>query len=343
MNPFDFLIVQPIFNALVAIYGLLPGGDFGVAVIIFTILVRLLMWPLIKKQLHQTKVMRDLQPELKKLKARSNGNKQLEAQMMMELYREKGVNPFSSIGLLLVQLPIFIALYQVINIITSQRDRIAAFTYQPLENLPAIKSIIDNPNGFNENLFGVVNLAQAAISQGGLYLPAVLLAVLAAALQYWQSKQLTPKPEEGKRLRDILKQQAAGKQVDQSEVSAAVSNRMLVILPFVTLLISLYLPGALVLYFAVSSLVAVIQQHVILNKDVDEMEELADKKSDKKPRKKVRDNGSKDGVKVRRYTVAERAEKAQTAEIVAEPGEEEKPAKKAKKNASKKKRGGKRG
>ena len=68
---FETLIVQPIFNALLLIYSLIPGGDFGVALIIFTILIRMLMYPLVKKQLHQTKMMKKLQPELKKIKERA--------------------------------------------------------------------------------------------------------------------------------------------------------------------------------------------------------------------------------------------------------------------------------
>src|SRR5688572_6262206 len=111
MNLFDIILVQPIFNVLIGIYGLIPGHDFGLALIIFTILIRLIMWPLVKKQLHQTKVMRQLQPELAVVRKKAKGNKQLEAKMMMELYRERGVNPYGSIGVLLVQLPIFIALF----------------------------------------------------------------------------------------------------------------------------------------------------------------------------------------------------------------------------------------
>ena len=64
---FDVVIVQPIFNLLMAIYALIPGGDFGVSVVLFTIIVRLLLWPLVKKQLHQAKAMRKIQPELAKL------------------------------------------------------------------------------------------------------------------------------------------------------------------------------------------------------------------------------------------------------------------------------------
>ncbi|RWZ79498.1 MAG: YidC/Oxa1 family membrane protein insertase [Candidatus Chaera renei] len=277
MSIFDLLIVQPIFNVLLLIYGLVPGGDFGLAVVFFTVLVRLAMWPLVKKQLHQTKVMRQIQPELKKIKVKSKGNRQLEAQLMMELYRERGVNPFSSIGLILVQLPIFIALYRVIVIMTQQREAIAGFAYQPLQALGAVHGLIQNPAGVSEKLFGVINLAQPAFSAAGTYLPAAVLAVLAAALQYVQSRQITPKPAENKRLRDLLKSQAKGDSVDSSEINAAVSNRMLTFLPIMTLVISLYLPGALVLYFAASSLVAVVQQHIVLGRDTKEMENLADK------------------------------------------------------------------
>ncbi|HLZ14851.1 MAG TPA: YidC/Oxa1 family membrane protein insertase, partial [Candidatus Saccharimonadales bacterium] len=66
---FTTLIIQPIFNLLVLIYALLPGHNFGLSIIIFTIVVRILMYPLVKKQLHQVKVMRKIQPEIKRIKA----------------------------------------------------------------------------------------------------------------------------------------------------------------------------------------------------------------------------------------------------------------------------------
>ncbi|MDD5459971.1 MAG: membrane protein insertase YidC, partial [Phycisphaerae bacterium] len=151
---FDTLIVKPIFNALMLIYSLIPGGDFGIAIIIFTILIRMLLYPLVKKQLHQTKQMRKLQPELKKIKERAAGNKQLEATEMMELYKRYGVSPFRSIGILFIQLPIFIGLYQVIQIVTLHRDRVAAFMYDGLESIGPIKTIIDNPDNFNHKMLG---------------------------------------------------------------------------------------------------------------------------------------------------------------------------------------------
>ncbi|HLB66303.1 MAG TPA: membrane protein insertase YidC [Candidatus Saccharimonadales bacterium] len=108
---FTTLITQPMFNLLVLIYAIIPGHNFGLAIIIFTIIIRILMWPLVKKQLHHAKAMRELQPELKRIKQSAKGNKQQESLLVMELYREKQINPFSSIGLVLLQIPIFIGLY----------------------------------------------------------------------------------------------------------------------------------------------------------------------------------------------------------------------------------------
>lgn len=277
MSLFDTLIVQPIFNLLALIYGLLPGSDFGISLILFTVIVRLLMWPLVKKQLHQTKLMRGLQPELKKIKAKAKGNRQLEGQLMMELYRERGVKPFSSFGLLFLQLPIFIALFSVIQIITTNRDEIARFTYSSVEQLQPIANIITNrDHSFDTSLLGIVDLAKVGVGENGVYFPIIIIAALAAALQYVQSRQITPRPETNKKLGEIFKDSAAGKEVDQSEMSAVLSNRMIVIFPFLTFMVGLYLPGALVLYFLTSSAVAVIQQHLLLNRDVEEMEAIAD-------------------------------------------------------------------
>lgn len=312
MGIFDLLIVQPIFNLLAVIYGLIPGSDFGIALIIFTVLVRLLMWPLIKKQLHQTKVQRAIQPELKRIRAQAKGNKQLEGQMMLELYREKGINPMSGIGVLLLQLPIFIALYNVIRIITSHSEQVAHYTYGFVQQLGPIHDIIVSPtHSFNESLLGVVNLSKTAIENGQIYWPLMILAGLSAVLQYYQSKQITPQPTEHKRLKDVMAAASAGKDVDQTEVSAIMSQRMLFFFPILTFMVMIYLPGAIALYTVVSSIVAIIQQKYILGKDVDEMEMLAAKPG-KSP--------SRAETKTRIISEAQqRAEAAKDAEVVSAP------------------------
>ena len=132
---FTTIIVQPIFNLLSLIYALLPGHNFGLAIIIFTIILRLLLWPLVKKQLHQVKVMRALQPELKRIKKAAAGNRQKESMLMMELYKERGINPFGSIGVVLLQLPILLGLYSGLRRVVMHHDALISFSYPAIRHL----------------------------------------------------------------------------------------------------------------------------------------------------------------------------------------------------------------
>lgn len=277
MNIFEVVVVQPIFNLLILLYSLIPGGDFGVALILFTILIRFALLPLVKRQLHQVSAMRKLQPELNKIKKNTKGNKQLESVQMMELYKKNGVNPFRSIGILLIQLPIFIALYQVIQIFTLHRNQITSLTYGFLQNIGPIKTLIEHPEQFNEKLLGVVDLTAKALGgPNGINMFLVVLAVIAAVTQYLMSKQTMPQQTSTKRIRDIMTEAADGKQADQGEMNAVVMGKMMKVLPFFMLFVMMSLPGALALYYATSNIVAVIQQHFILKQDVEEMEAIAD-------------------------------------------------------------------
>jgi YidC/Oxa1 family membrane protein insertase len=275
---FQIIIVQPIFNLLIGIYSLVPGGDFGVAVIIFTILVRLAMWPLVKKQLHQTKAMQKMQPELVKIKKETKGNKQLESMRMMELYKKHDISPFRSIGILLIQLPIFIALYQVIQIFTLHRDQIDELTYSFMKFLGPVQELIANPDNFNEKFLGFLDLTQQAITTNPLVVNGFLLvlAIGASITQYFMAKQISPKNTSKKRFRDIMKEAADGKEADKSEMNAAMMSSMTKFLPIMMFFIMINLPGAIALYYTVSNLVAVLQQGYILKEDATEMIEIAD-------------------------------------------------------------------
>jgi YidC/Oxa1 family membrane protein insertase len=276
VNIFELLVIQPIFNLLIGLYSLIPGGDFGVSLIVFTVIVRLALYPLVKKQLHQTKAMKKLQPELKKIKAETKGNKQLESMRMMDLYKQHGVNPFRSIMILFIQLPIFIALYQVIRIFTYQIERVGDFTYDFMEGIGPIRQLIDNPSQFNEKLFGLVDLTDTALGNGTVNLAILTIAIIAAVTQYYMSRQLMPHSESKKGFREIMSEAAEGKQADQAEMNALITSKMTKIFPFIMLFIMVGLPGALVLYYAVSNLVAVAQQTHVLKHDEDDLEELAD-------------------------------------------------------------------
>jgi YidC/Oxa1 family membrane protein insertase len=287
VNIFDILIVQPIFNLLIGLYSIVPGGDFGISLIIFTVLVRFALFPIVKKQLHQTQMMRKLQPELKKIKARAKGNRQMESMQMLELYKKHGVSPFRSIGILLIQLPIFIALFSVIQIFTLHRDQIGKFTYDFMENIGPIKALIEHPDQFNEKLLGIVDLTKSAITTNGVDIFLIVLAVVAAYTQFVMSKQTMPQSESKKRLRDVMAEAAEGKSADQAEMNAIMMNKMVKVLPFFMFFIMISVPGALALYYAVSNIVAVAQQSYLLKQDEEELEEIAEEPAKKKPSKKA--------------------------------------------------------
>jgi YidC/Oxa1 family membrane protein insertase len=286
MNIFESLIVQPIFNLLMGLYSVIPGHDFGIALILFTILIRFALWPLVVRQLHQVKAMRKLQPELAKIKKATKGNKQLESMQMLELYKKHDVKPFRSILILLIQLPIFIALYQVIQIFTTSRDQVSKFTYDFLEQIAPIKALIEHPEEFNEKLLGVVDLTSHAIGANGIDLFLIALAIIAAITQYIISKQTSPTTST-KRFRDVMAEAANGKQPDQAELNAVMMSKMIKFLPFFMLFIMLSLPGALALYYATSNIFAAIQQHYLLKKDAKEMDEIASEAIVKQPGKKA--------------------------------------------------------
>ncbi len=190
MNLFDVIIVQPILNLLMAIYAIVPGGDFGISIVIFTIIIRFFLWPLVKKQLHQTKAMRKMQPELQKLLEKHKNNKQAQGLAMMELYKQHNISPFGSIGVLLIQLPILIGIYRVVQIFAMHRDELGKFTYGFMENIPVVKDLINNPDNFNQNFLGFIDLTQHAVSENGVVIGLLVLALLAAALQFFLSKQI---------------------------------------------------------------------------------------------------------------------------------------------------------
>ena len=297
MNIFELFIVQPIFNLLLFLYSVAPWADFGIAVIVFTIIVRFAMWPLVVKQLHQVKAMRKLQPELAKIKKASKGNRQQESMQMLELYKKHGVKPFRAILILLIQLPIFIALFQVIQIFTSHRDAIEKFTYGFMQNLEPVKELIANPDSFNKMFLWFVDITKTAISGEGVIWFLVALAGVAAYTQYIISKQTSPTGPT-KRLRDVLAEAGEGKQPDQAELNAVMTGKMIKFLPFLMFFIMLSLPGALALYYVTSNIFAAIQQHFLLKRDAEEMDKIADqpvKSTGKKATAKARAREAREG------------------------------------------------
>lgn len=110
---YTILIYNPLYNGLIFLADLLPFLDAGVIIILFTIIVKIILFPLSKKAVRTQAMMKLVEPELKSIKEKYKNDKQAQATETMKLYKEKGVNPFSSILLLFIQIPILFALYQI--------------------------------------------------------------------------------------------------------------------------------------------------------------------------------------------------------------------------------------
>jgi len=278
---FQVLIIKPIINLLIAIYVLLPGHNFGMAIIIFTILIRLLMLPLVRKQLRHAKAMREMAPELKKIKAATKGDRQKTSQLTMELYKERQINPLGPIGVMVIQLIVVIGLYQGLRKIVADPNALITESYGFLRDTSWMKNLASNIGNFDSTLLGFINLKRAALVNGVIYWPAMALVFGSALAQFFQSRQLMPKSDDSRKLRQILKDASNGKNSDNSEVNASIMKTTQYFIPFMIFFFTVRLPSALSLYWLVSGVTAYIQQAKILKQDENDMQAIANKSGSK--------------------------------------------------------------
>ena len=295
----DMIIVRPIVNIFFAIYSVV--GDFGIAIIIFVILVKICMWPMMKRQLHQTRIMREIQPELAEIKKRCKGNRQMESLQMMDLYKRKNVKPFRSMMNILIQLPLFISLFTAINVVARPRENynVDHSAYSFVKTLPNVDSVIETQNkyfadlGANNNdaskvkyefeprLLGSINLSVTAGFASKSSVAILIFALLSTATQFVMMRQNDPMHQKGKKkrtMRDLMKDAANGKEADQDEINAIAQSQMTWMTPVMMLMIMINLPGALVLYYLLNNVITVAIQKIILSRDYTEMEAAADKR-----------------------------------------------------------------
>ena len=264
---FETLVGKPIFNLLTFIYGILPGHNLGFAIIVFTLVIRLLLWPLLKKQLHSAKKMRELQPELKRIKKETKGNRTKESELTMQLYKERGINPFSSIGTAILQLPILIALFHGISKIVADPGAIVTYSYGFVQNLPWMKELSVDITKLDMTLFGILDLTRKPLGDNSIYWLGLVVVLLSAVVQFYASKMLIVTDQDARSLRQILKDAGKGKEADQGEVNAATMRGMIYIIPVMIFVTSVNFAAALGLYWFVSGLIQYLQQRRILGQD----------------------------------------------------------------------------
>ncbi|MBQ6486409.1 YidC/Oxa1 family membrane protein insertase [Candidatus Saccharibacteria bacterium] len=300
----DFLIVNPIVNILFVVYNFI--GDFGVAIIIFTILVKFLTWPLMKRQLHQTKLMKKIQPELTEIRKRCNGNKQMESIEMMNLYKKNNIKPMASFWTILIQLPIFIGMFTAIRVMAlpTTNDYLEKRAYAPIASLDRIHEVAEKQKTYFEKkeaydkaetheegeeapaydfkpmLFNSVDLSVKPGTASASQLIVLAFAVGAAIIQYFNSKQQLAKNKKkgGKSTwKKMIADAKEGKDPDQNDLNEMVTGQMSFMMPLMMLMITINLPGALCFYYMLSNLISTIQQRHILNKVDDELDDNTDR------------------------------------------------------------------
>lgn len=229
ISAFNTILYQPLLNALVLLYQYLPGHDFGIAVIVLTILIRIILYPLMVQSLRSQKVLSELQPKIQEIQTKYKNDKERQAKEMMGLYQKEKINPFGGCLPLLIQLPILIALY-----------RVFWRGFQP-EAMDMLYSFVPRPELINPTFLGIINLGEASL----------VLALLAGVTQFFQTKMVTPKIKKAKTSDQMAK------------FSGMMQKQMLYFFPIFTVLILLKLPAAIALYWIVTALFSIGQQYLI--------------------------------------------------------------------------------
>lgn len=221
----QIILYNPIYNALVFLIDVLPGASVGLSIIILTLLVKMILLPVAHKTIKSQAMMREVDPEIKKLKEKKL-DRQAEAIQTMELYKKNGVNPFSGCLLLLIQLPIIITLYLVL------------LHELPNINISLIYPFIPRPEMVNMVFLGFFDLSKGSI----------ILALLAGATQFAQMSISLPTPPKRKPLKKHEKPNFS------EELTRNMTTQMKYVLPIFIVFAAFYLSAAIALYWITNNL-----------------------------------------------------------------------------------------
>jgi len=232
INIFNTILYQPLFNILILFYEYIPGHDFGIAVIVLTILIKFLFYPLGVKTIKSQKALTEIQPKIKEIQEKYKNDKEKQVKETMDLYKREKTNPFSGCLPLLIQFPVLIALFWVFKTFEGGLSP---------EELKSLYSFVSSPE-INTKFLGIIDLVK----------PSMFLAILAGIGQFFQVKMTSMKVTP-----------SAGKSSDFSKI---MQKQMQYFLPGFTIFILFNLPAAIGLYWLVTTLFTITQQYFILKK-----------------------------------------------------------------------------
>lgn len=229
---FETFLTQPIYNGFIYLIGIMPGGDVGLAIILLTLLMRILFYPAFTSSIRTQMGMQAVQGELGEINKKYKDNAEERARRTMALFKEHNVRPFSGFLAILVQIPVFIALYFAFfkeTLPTIATDLLYPFVHAPM--------VIDTM------FLGFVNL---------LVPHNIILSILVGGLQYLVVH-----------LSMARIKQPASTEPEKEFAQKMQKNLMLYFLPALMVIVSYSLPAAAGLYFATSNLLSLGQEWII--------------------------------------------------------------------------------
>ncbi len=227
---------DPVYNGLVFFIDVIRGGDVGLAIIATVIVVKTILLPLSIKAAKTQRIMREIEPKIKEIKETLKDKREEQAQAMMKIYRDAGINPFASIFLMFLQIPTIIALY--LSVWSGGGVPLPAI------NIDLLYSFIKAPEFVNMNLLGIVDITSKSF----------ILAILAGVTQYFQVSLIMPKlPPRDPKAAPSFKE----------DFSRNMQLQMKYVMPVIIGFVAYAGSAAIALYFFVSNLVAILQEFYI--------------------------------------------------------------------------------
>ena len=226
---FNVGLFVPLYNGLVFLISVAPFSDVGIAVVVLTIVVKLILFPPSIKMVKTQLAVRELEPRIKEIKEKYKKDQPEQARQTMALYKEKGVNPFLGFLLILIQLPIILALYWVFF-----RGGL------PVINEDILYSFIAIPKTINMNFLGLIDIGAKS----------VMLAFLAGVTQFYQMKLSLPP----------MKPRGSGTPSLKEDLARSFNIQMRYIMPVIVFVISYVISAAVALYCTTSNIFAIGQE-----------------------------------------------------------------------------------
>lgn len=236
---FNTLIFNPLYNGLIFLIDVVPGADVGIAVILLTVLVKLILFPLAHKIAHMQVRMRELTPKMDEIKEQYKDDKQEQTLKMMALYKEHNIRPFLSLLVVFIQIPIILGLYWVFfkgGLPEVQADLLYAF--------------VNIPEMVNMQFLGLVDMGGRSI----------VLALLAGGTQFIHSLYALPKPKPRGENPTI-----------KEDLAHSFHLQMKYVMPVIVIVISYTISAAIALYWATSNIFA-IGQELLVRREIRKLE-----------------------------------------------------------------------